>query len=41
VLIAAAAVLAGRLRRPSTARVIEGVTGTTLVGFGVRLAFVP
>lgn len=27
------------LRRPGTVRAIDGVTGVTLVGFGVRLAF--
>jgi threonine/homoserine/homoserine lactone efflux protein len=37
-LIASAAVLSRWLRRSSTARVIDGVTGTALVGFGVRLA---
>jgi threonine/homoserine/homoserine lactone efflux protein len=39
-LIAAAGVLARRLRRPSTARAIDGVTGATLVAFGARLALV-
>jgi threonine/homoserine/homoserine lactone efflux protein len=28
------------LRRPATVRVIDGITGTALVGFGARLAFV-
>jgi threonine/homoserine/homoserine lactone efflux protein len=37
-LIALAGVLGRRLRRPSTVRVIDGVTGATLLGFGVRLA---
>lgn len=37
-LIELAAVLARWLRRPETVRVIDGVTGTALVGFGVRLA---
>jgi RhtB (resistance to homoserine/threonine) family protein len=38
VLITLAAALGRRLRRPSTVRAIGGVTGTTLVGFGVKLA---
>jgi threonine/homoserine/homoserine lactone efflux protein len=38
-LIALAGALGRRLRRPSTVRVIDGVTGVTLLGFGVRLAF--
>src|SRR4029453_9036996 len=33
-----ASALAARLRRPGTVRAIDGVTGTTLIGFGVRLA---
>ena len=33
-----AGVLARRLRRPGTLRALDGVTGATLVGFGVRLA---
>ena len=37
-LIALAAALGARLRRPGTVRAVDGVTGTTLVGFGVRLA---
>jgi threonine/homoserine/homoserine lactone efflux protein len=37
-LIAAASALARRLRRASTARAIDGLTGTTLIGFGVTLA---
>ena len=37
-LIALAALLSRRLRRPATLRTIDGVTGVTLVGFGVRLA---
>ena len=37
-LIALASVVGRWLRRPSTARAIDGVTGATLVGFGVRLA---
>jgi threonine/homoserine/homoserine lactone efflux protein len=37
-LIGLAAVLSRWLRRPSTVRVIDGITGTALVGFGVRLA---
>ena len=39
-LIALASALAARLRRPGTVRVIDGVTGTTLIGFGVRLAII-
>ena len=38
VLIGLAAVLGRWLRRPATVRTIDGVTGTALVGFGVRLA---
>ncbi len=38
-LIALAGALSRWLRRPGTARAIDGVTGATLVGFGVRLAF--
>jgi threonine/homoserine/homoserine lactone efflux protein len=37
-LILLASTLAARLRRPATVRAIDGVTGTTLVGFGVKLA---
>jgi threonine/homoserine/homoserine lactone efflux protein len=37
-LIALAAAVGRWLRRPSTVRAIDGVTGATLVGFGVRLA---
>jgi threonine/homoserine/homoserine lactone efflux protein len=37
-LIALAAVCSRWLRRPRTARVIDGITGTALVGFGIRLA---
>jgi threonine/homoserine/homoserine lactone efflux protein len=37
-LIGLAAVLGRWLRRPATVRVIDGLTGTALVGFGVRLA---
>jgi threonine/homoserine/homoserine lactone efflux protein len=37
-LIALAAVLSRWLRRPASVRAIDGVTGVTLVGFGVRLA---
>jgi threonine/homoserine/homoserine lactone efflux protein len=37
-LITAAAGLGRWLRRPGTARVVDGVTGATLIGFGVRLA---
>ena len=37
-LITLAALLSRSLRRPSTVRAIDGVTGATLVGFGVRLA---
>jgi threonine/homoserine/homoserine lactone efflux protein len=37
-LISLAALLSRWLRRPATARAIDGVTGVTLVGFGVRLA---
>jgi threonine/homoserine/homoserine lactone efflux protein len=40
-LLAVLAEALGRwLRRPATARGIDGITGTALVGFGVRLAFV-
>jgi threonine/homoserine/homoserine lactone efflux protein len=35
-----ASALSRWLRRPATVRVIDGITGTALVGFGVRLAFV-
>ena len=38
VLITLAAALGRRLRRPGTVRAIDGVTGTTLIGFGVKLA---
>jgi threonine/homoserine/homoserine lactone efflux protein len=38
VLITLASVLGRRLRRPATGRAIDGVTGTTLIGFGVKLA---
>jgi threonine/homoserine/homoserine lactone efflux protein len=38
-LIALASALGRWLRRPATVRAIDGITGTTLVGFGVRLAF--
>ena len=38
-LITLAGLLSRWLRRPATARAIDGVTGATLVGFGVRLAF--
>jgi threonine/homoserine/homoserine lactone efflux protein len=37
-LIALAGALGRWLRRPRTARAIDGVTGVTLVGFGLRLA---
>jgi threonine/homoserine/homoserine lactone efflux protein len=37
-LIGLASALSRWLRRPSTARTMDGVTGVTLVGFGVRLA---
>ena len=37
-LIALAAAVGRWLRRPSTVRAIDGVTGATLLGFGVRLA---
>ena len=37
-LILLASALAGRLRRPGTVRAIDGVTGTTLIGFGIKLA---
>jgi threonine/homoserine/homoserine lactone efflux protein len=39
-LIALAALLSRWLRRPATVRAIDGVTGTALVGFGIRLAIV-
>jgi threonine/homoserine/homoserine lactone efflux protein len=39
-LIALASLLSPWLRRPSTVRAVEGVTGATLLGFGVRLALV-
>jgi threonine/homoserine/homoserine lactone efflux protein len=39
VLITLASALGRWLRRPATVRAIDGVTGATLVGFGVRLAF--
>ena len=38
-LILLAGVLGRWLRRPRTTRAIDGVTGATLIGFGVRLAF--
>ena len=38
VLTTLAGVLGRWLRRPSTVRAVDGVTGATLVGFGVRLA---
>jgi threonine/homoserine/homoserine lactone efflux protein len=38
VLITLASALGRRLRRPATVRAIDGVTGTTLVGFGIKLA---
>ncbi|TFV86145.1 LysE family translocator [Blastococcus sp. CT_GayMR16] len=38
VLITLATALGRRLRRPATVRAIDGVTGTTLVGFGIKLA---
>jgi threonine/homoserine/homoserine lactone efflux protein len=38
VLITLASTLGRWLRRPATVRAIDGVTGTALVGFGVRLA---
>jgi threonine/homoserine/homoserine lactone efflux protein len=38
VLIVLASALGRRLRRPGTVRAIDGVTGTTLIGFGVKLA---
>jgi threonine/homoserine/homoserine lactone efflux protein len=37
-LITLASALSARLRRPGTVRAIDGVTGTTLIGFGVKLA---
>jgi threonine/homoserine/homoserine lactone efflux protein len=39
-LIGLASALGRWLRRPGTVRVIDGVTGTALLGFGARLAFV-
>jgi threonine/homoserine/homoserine lactone efflux protein len=38
-LITLASALGRRLRRPGTVRAIDGVTGTTLIGFGLKLAF--
>jgi threonine/homoserine/homoserine lactone efflux protein len=38
VLITLASALGRWLRRPATVRAIDGVTGTTLIGFGVKLA---
>ena len=38
VLILLASALGRRLRRPSTVRAIDGVTGTALLGFGLELA---
>jgi threonine/homoserine/homoserine lactone efflux protein len=38
-LIALSGALSRRLRRSATVRGIDGRTGVTLVGFGVRLAF--
>jgi threonine/homoserine/homoserine lactone efflux protein len=38
-LIALSGALSRWLRRPATVRGIDGLTGVTLVGFGVRLAF--
>jgi len=38
VLIVLASALGRWLRRPTTVRAIDGVTGTTLIGFGVKLA---
>jgi threonine/homoserine/homoserine lactone efflux protein len=37
-LIVLASALAARLRRPLAVRGIDGITGTTLIGFGVKLA---
>ena len=37
-LIVLAGALGRRLRRPRTTRAIDGVTGATLIGFGVKLA---
>jgi threonine/homoserine/homoserine lactone efflux protein len=37
-LVALASVLARWLRRPGTLRAVDGFTGVTLVGFGLRLA---
>jgi threonine/homoserine/homoserine lactone efflux protein len=37
-LIGLASALSRWLRRPGTVRLIDGLTGTTLIGFGVRLA---
>jgi threonine/homoserine/homoserine lactone efflux protein len=39
-LIGLASALGRWLRQPGTVRVIDGVTGTALLGFGARLAFV-
>ena len=39
-LITLAFALDRRLRRPGTVRAIDGITGTTLIGFGVRLAVI-
>jgi threonine/homoserine/homoserine lactone efflux protein len=39
-LITLASALGRRLRRPGTVRAIDGITGTTLIGFGVRLAVI-
>ena len=41
VLITLASAMGRRLRRPSTVRAIDGVTGTALIGFGVKLAVTP
>jgi threonine/homoserine/homoserine lactone efflux protein len=38
VLITLASALGRWLRRPATVRAIDGITGTTLIGFGVKLA---
>lgn len=38
VLIVLASALGRRLRRPSTVRAIDGVTGTAMLGFGLKLA---
>jgi threonine/homoserine/homoserine lactone efflux protein len=37
-LIGAASLLSRGLRRPGTVRALDGVTGATLVGFGMRPA---